>query len=439
MLQHNSSQNHQTRAQASTVLLKVFKEGKHFHSSLIHTLYPKLDERDSAFIQHLCFGVLRFYPRLQALLKPLLHQPLKAKDFDVQLLMLVGLYQLFYSDSPQYAVVHATVQATTALKKPWARGLVNAVLRQALRQQEKLLAMDSLAIKTNHPDWLVQLFQQAYPQDWENIVAENLKHPPLSLRVNLNKISRQNYLKELNQVDIIAHALEYTHAGITLETPVSVDKLPGFSEGWVSVQDGAAQLAAPLLELQPHMKVLDACAAPGGKTAHLLETQNTLNVLAIEKDPERFTQLKSTLTRLQSHATLVCADATRPQDWWDSNSFDRILIDAPCSATGVIRRHPDIKLHRQAQDINLLERQQMSLLDQLWPLLKVGGILVYATCSILPQENQAQIRTFLQKNPDAKEYPIIENWGHAQMHGRQLLPGQHDMDGFYYARLCKQG
>lgn len=427
-----------TRALACKILLKVVKDGKSFHPQLIHSHYPKLEARDAAFIAHLCFGVLRYYPRLQGWLNSLIRHPLKAKDLDLTLLLMIGLYQLHYTDIPPYASMHSTVEACRQIGKNWALKLVNGVLREAQRQGKEIHPHHSAEIRTAHPAWLVQTLQKNWPTEWENIIDANQQHPPFILRVNLNKINRNDYLQKLKDCQIEAGPIDFCSAGIIIDNQTSIEALPGFQEGWVSVQDGAAQLAAILLEAQPGHHILDACAAPGGKTSHILEMHPKVNVVAIEKDPERYNRLKNTLTRLGCSANTFCADVTVPEEWWDGQLFDRILLDAPCSATGIIRRHPDIKLHRQPNDISLLAEQQTLLLEKLWPLLKPDGILIYATCSILPFENVDRIAHFLQMHPDAEEYPLQVAWGTSQKYGRQILPGQSSMDGFYYARLCKR-
>ena len=430
--------NTNTRALACKILLKVVKEGKSFHPQFITTIYPKLDPRDAAFVAHLCFGVLRYYLRLQGWLHTLMRQPLKPKDQDLTLLLMIGLYQIHYTDIPPYASIHATVEACRQLSKNWALKLVNGVLREAQRQGKEIHPHHNQEIRTAHPAWLVQTLQQAWPTDWETIIEANQQHPPFALRVNLNKISRNDYLQKLEDNQIAANSMAFCEAGIIIDNQTALEALPGFNEGFVSVQDGAAQLAATLLEVEAGHHILDACAAPGGKTAHLLELHPQISVVAIEKDSERFARLNNTLKRLECAANTLCADATAPEAWWDGQLFDRILLDAPCSATGIIRRHPDIKLHRQPEDILLLAKQQTLLLEKLWPLLKPGGILIYATCSILPHENVDRIEHFLQTHPDAQEYPLQGTWGAAQKYGQQILPGQHTMDGFYYARLCKK-
>jgi 16S rRNA (cytosine967-C5)-methyltransferase len=423
-----------TRALAALSLVKVCQDGFAFDPLWVRTQYTHLESRDTAFITYLCFGVLRFYPRLKAWLQTLMRQPLKSKDADIQHLLMVGLFQLFYTDTPAFAAIHASVDAVKALNKPWAQGLVNGVLRQAQRSSDQLQAMNNIEQKTAHPEWFITMLKTAWPDEWEKIIAANLEHPPFTLRVNLNQISRENYSQLLG--DAVFALCTFSPAGMILEEALPIDKLPGFQDGLVSIQDEAAQLAASLLNVKPGHSVLDACCAPGGKTAHLLETASELDLTALDIDEARLALVKETLSRLHLKANCLAADAA---SWTSTTPFDRILLDAPCSATGVIRRHPDIKLHRRPQDLQLLVQQQRLLLDNLWQLLKPGGILVYATCSILPMENVDQISHFLQTHPDAKEEPILQNFGVKQTYGRQILPGLHQMDGFYYARLCKQG
>lgn len=419
---------------AYDVLLDVVRHGQSFHPQLVAKRHPSLDGRNLAFTIHLCFGVLRHYFLLQAAMAFLLDKPLKSKDKDLQLLLMLGLYQLFYTDIPQHAAIHATVDACKRIA-PFAKGLINGVLRNALRQTEKVQAL--LVDNNSHPVWLRECWQKNWPEDWQTILEANQQHPPFVLRVNQHKTNRANYLTMLEAADIPAQSVAFCDEGIMVAADVPIQSLPGFQEGWVSVQDSSAQLAARLLQLAPSQRVLDACAAPGGKTAHMLELVPALSVVAIEKDPTRVALLQSTLDRLQLVANVCCADASVPDSWWDRTLFDRILLDAPCSATGVIRRHPDIKLHRQASDLKQLTKIQAQLLSQLWPLLRPGGILLYATCSTLAAENVEQITHFLATHDDAVELPIDAKWGIPQSVGRQILPGQDGMDGFYYARLMK--
>lgn len=425
-----------TRAAAAQVLVQVI-QGRSFSPQIISELFKFSKPEDKSFIAHLCFGVLRFYHRLNGWAQQLIAQPLKKKDQDLHCLVLVGLYQLYYTDIPTYAVLHNTVEGTIHLKKNWAKKLINGVLRKAAALSLSATHETTLEITSAHPRWLVQALQKAWPQHWEQIIDANLQPPPFSLRVNNRKISTHDYLQQLKSQQLSAEPIAYCPQGIFLAQGIDVNELPGFQAGWISVQDGAGQLAAALLDLRTHQRLLDACAAPGSKTAHILETESTVSLLALDNDPQRIALLKSTLNRLQLKAEIACFDATQPQDWWDGQLFDRILLDAPCSATGVIRRHPDIKLHRQPSDLPALMAKQALLLEKLWPLLKPGGILLYATCSILPEENVDQIASFLAQHPDAQEWPIVADWGIAQTVGRQILPGQHHMDGFYYARLQK--
>lgn len=383
--------------------------------------------------------MLRYYPRLAYLAAQLLNKPLKRKDLDVQQLILIGLYQLIYLKVPAHAAVAETVAATRLLGKDWAAGLVNALLRSFQRSAEQLLAQadaDPVA-RYAHPAWWLSQLQTDWPTHWQAILDANNQRPPMTLRVNAQRSSRDEYAARLRAAGVVAHPVPHAPQALTLEKPVDVAQLPGFNDGAVSVQDAAAQLAAPLLELAPGQRVLDACAAPGGKTAHLLESEPWLHVQALDSDAQRLARVRDTLTRLHLAADLRHGDAASPSDWWDGQAFDRILLDAPCSGSGVIRRHPDIKLLRTAQDIVTLAQQQRRLLDALWPLMARGGILLYATCSVLMAENQHNLARFLAAHSDARELPIGADWGHAQTPGRQRLPGENAMDGFYYARLMK--
>jgi 16S rRNA (cytosine967-C5)-methyltransferase len=413
-------------------------QGQSLTDSLEHALRPIKDPRDRAFIQAICFGVCRFYTRLDVILSHLLQKPMQAKDADVHALLLVGLYQIIEMRVPAHAAVSETVNATEKLNKPWARGLVNAILREYLRHSEDINA----AIQSDeeafyaHPAWWVDTIKEAWPTEWEAILNANNSHPPFSLRVNQQHLSREKYLALLAENSISAQIIPDTTNGIILDTPISVEQLPGFAAGDVSVQDGAAQLAAELLQLAPQQHVLDACAAPGGKLTHMLEVEPTLSLVAVEKEAGRLSPIKENLLRLNMQATVICCDAGDAKDWWDGQPFDRILLDAPCSASGIIRRHPDIKLLREPGDVSVLAKEQRYLLDALWPCLKPGGLLIYATCSIFPEENSQVVQRFLAAHPDAQEEKIEAAWGVPCDVGRQIFPGKH-MDGFYYARLKK--
>jgi 16S rRNA (cytosine967-C5)-methyltransferase len=416
------------------------QDGQSLTAALDHAFLGIESTKDRAFIQALCYGVCRQYHRLDFILSQLLDKPLK--DADVKALALVGLYQLNFMRVKPHAAVSETVLA--ARKKPWAKSLINAVLRTYLREQEGLenKADQDKVAALSHPDWLVKQIEQDWPEQAQQILLENNRQPPMVLRVNLAKTTREHYLQLLTGQEIVALAIGFCASAIKLDKPVPVEQLPGFTEGLVSVQDTAAQFAAGLLDVQSGQRVLDVCAAPGGKTAHILESQPQLKELvAVDIDESRMLRVNENLQRLGLSATLLVGDAANPVAWWDGTLFDRILLDAPCSALGVIRRHPDIKLLRRAEDIGQLQALQKAILEAVWPLLAPGGLMVYATCSILKQENEQQVQAFLAAHPDAIERPlsIVETlgWGVAQVCGRQIITGDSAMDGFYYARIGK--
>lgn len=430
-----------TPRQASVaVLQQVIQHGRSLTDSL-NVQLPKLKPADRALCQAMSYGVLRHYHRLDYLAGKLLDKPLRKKDQDVYCLILLGLYQLLEMRIPDHAVVSQTVAVSKGLKKHWAKNLVNAVLRNFQRQKDTLLSSldDNNAVTFySHPDWLIQRLKKAWPDDWQAILQANNQQAPMSLRVNPQHGSRQDYLAKLSQQEISASPLPHTQQGIQLTQASPVEALPGFSEGKISVQDGAAQLAAELLAAEAGERILDACAAPGGKTAHILEAQAGLaELVAVDIEQPRLDRIGENLQRLGLVAKLVCGDASQPDAWWDGHAFDRILLDAPCSASGVIRRHPDIKLLRRDTDIASLTALQHKLLRQLWPLLKSGGMLLYATCSVLPEENHLQIQQFLAEQPDARLQDIAADWGRPMPAGRQILPGEQEMDGFFYACLLK--
>lgn len=414
--------------------------GKASLGSSLPPLLDRVEPRDRGLAQDLAFGTARWQPRLQLLADKLLQKPFKAADRDVEALLLVGLYQLLHTRIPAHAAIGETVACVDKLKKSSLKGLLNAVLRNAQREHAAIFAEleRDPVLHTAHPRWLQKRLKADWPEHWQAICAANNQHPPLILRVNRRHVGRDAYLAELHQAGIEALACTYSQDGIRLLAPCDVKSLPGFAEGRVSVQDEAAQLAAGLLDLAPGQRVLDACAAPGGKTCHLLEAQPQLGeVIALDLEPQRLARVQENLERLQLEATLIAADGRDVAAWWDGKPFQRILLDAPCSATGVIRRHPDIKLTRQADDIAALAQLQGELLDALWPTLEVGGVLLYATCSVLPQENSDNIAAFLARTPGARELDIAGAFGLKQAHGRQLLPQADGHDGFYYAKLIK--
>jgi 16S rRNA (cytosine967-C5)-methyltransferase len=428
------------RAQAARVLRDVIYEGQ-FLDRALDNQGRNWQGQDRAYLQELCYGSIRWGWRLLALSEQLLSKPLKDKDADIHCLLLVGLYQLIYLRTPSHAAINETVQATRKLRKNWAAGLINACLRQYERDKDSLetsLNSNDVA-RTAHPQWLLDAIGQAWPQHAEAIVAANNAKAPMWIRVNASWGTATDYLAELEKTAVTARPGN-SSSGLIIDPPRDVLALPGFNDGWISVQDGAAQWAAQWLDCQPDQRVLDACAAPGGKLAHIAELNTGLATLqAIEKEGARIPLIESTLARTRTHAEVIHADASQTGDWWDGTGFDRILIDAPCSATGVIRRHPDILFHRHADDMAQLVNTQAKILDALWPCLNKGGKLLYATCSILPQENDNQIKAFLARHEDASSVAlagapttvITTDYGH------QWLPGMEEMDGFYYASICK--
>lgn len=414
----------------------MIHDGRSLGAALTEATRALEDPRDRAFVQACVYTCLRHVFSLRAWLATLLHKPLRRKDGAVETLLLAGLCQLRHLDVAPHAVVSASVAATAALGRPWARGLVNGVLRNAARGTPPEPADEQA--RREHPAWLVEALRTAWPGDFEAIVSAANAPPPMTLRVNRLRGSRSDYAAQLAAAGIDAHPTRHAPDGLRLAAPVPVDRLPGFEAGSVSVQDEAAQLAAGLLGSAPGERVLDACAAPGGKTAHLLEqSAGPIDLTALDVAPARLADVAATLERLDLACTLRAADAGATDAWWDGAPFDRILLDAPCSATGVIRRHPDIRLHRRASDIPAMTRAQRRLLGALWPLLRPGGRLLYATCSIMPEENDAVVVSLREACPDMNVVPIAGPWGRATALGRQILPGDEEMDGFYYALLEK--
>jgi len=447
-----------SRATAVLIIQECIESGYSLATLLPRYLEP-LKPQQRPLAQEISYGVLRWYYRLNPLLEQMLSKPLKGKKKPVHYLLLVGLYQIIYLDKADYAIVKETVNTCIELKQSWAKGLVNAILRRFLREQATLLAIldHSFASLHAYPEWLIAAIKGSWQKSaWqeadrtvESILAAGNQRPPMTLRIN-RRLAPKDYQQQLLDHDIAftnQMNKHYNPSALTLDKPMAVDKLPLFSQGAVSVQDAAAQLAALLLAPQQKERILDACAAPGGKTMHILELQPELEeVLALDVSAERLERVQQSSERLQVPAEklqLLVADASK-QDWWDGQLFDRILLDAPCSATGVIRRHPDIKVLRRSEDIQALTALQAQILDNLWPMLKPGGVLLYATCSILREENDQQIQDFLdhhkgnQGNMAAREVAIESDWGHRMPVGRQILPGDENMDGFYYALIEKQ-
>ncbi|WP_416274549.1 16S rRNA (cytosine(967)-C(5))-methyltransferase RsmB [Lamprobacter sp.] len=399
------------------------------------------DARDRALLSELAFGAVRFLPRLEAITDQLLQRPLKPNDRILGSLLMIGLYQLIELRIPDHAAVSATVAATRLLERPRAVGLINASLRRFQRERAALLAQVERqeAAHWLMPTWLLRRLRAAWPEDWEALVAASNGRAPLFLRVNRPRISTDAYAAQLAAAGLVAESLPNQPQALRLLEPIAAETLPGFSDGLVSVQDAGAQWAAALLAPTSGERVLDACAAPGGKTAHLIEqAKGQIALTAIDISAERLEAVHLNLGRLGLQARVLVGDATQPEPAWADGPYHRILLDAPCSATGVMRRHPDIKRLRSDKDIAPLAEIQARMLETLWALLVPGGRLLYLTCSLLPDENEAQIAKFLKLHSDASELPLPATLGVARSHGRQLLPREAGPDGFYFALLLKR-
>jgi len=444
--QPNTHKSVNIRALAAKCCYSVIDQGRSLGDEL-----PRQQEKalakDKGLLQEICYGVMRYLPELENDVRGLMEKPLTGKQRVFHFLLLVGVYQIKYMRIPDHAAVSETVAATGTLKNRHMKALINGVLRNFVRATERAIATkpDSLnatlptSIQYNHPSWFIKKVQQGYPEKWSQILNANQQKPPMWLRVNKRHHSSTSYQALLAAADIAINSVDKLSEAIELTNAIDVLKLPGFEQGWISVQDGAAQQAARLLNCQKGDVVLDSCAAPGGKTCHILEqTPDITSMTAIDIEESRLIRVQENLTRLGLKAKVIAADAANSKTWWQGELFDRILLDVPCSATGVIRRHPDIKWLRKATDIDALVILQKQILKETWSLLKPGGTLLYATCSILPQENSEQIEQFLENNTDAKLIPIDCVQQEAEnTTGWQLLPGENNMDGFYYAKLLK--
>ncbi|HGK7508396.1 16S rRNA (cytosine(967)-C(5))-methyltransferase RsmB [Kluyvera cryocrescens] len=422
------------RSMAAQAVEQVVEKGQSL-SNVLPAMQQKVGDKDKALLQELCFGVLRSLSQLEWMIKQLMERPMTGKQRTVHYLIMVGLYQLLHTRIPAHAALAETVEGAVVIKRPQLKGLINGVLRQFQRRQEELLAEFSQSeLRFLHPSWLVKRIQNAYPQQWESILEANNQRPPMWLRVNRNHHTRDSWLALLAEAGLtgLAHT-DYPDA-VRLETPTSVLALPGFEQGWVTVQDASAQGCVRYLQPQNGEQILDLCCAPGGKTTHILEVAPEANVMAVDVDEKRLSRVYDNLKRLGMKATVKQGDGRYPQQWCGEQQFDRILLDAPCSATGVIRRHPDIKWLRRDRDIAELAQLQSEILDATWAHLKPGGTLVYATCSILPEENQQQIAAFLARMPNA----VLSETGTAEQPGLQNLPGAEEGDGFFYAKLIKK-
>lgn len=425
----------QPRADTALALHAILEQGQSSRE-LLQRLQKNHIQQDQAWVQEMLFGVLRRLPILQFWLRQLLDKPLKQRSKVIEHLILLGLYQLAFSRVSQHAAVAETVQACNALNAPGMKGLVNALLRNFIRKQIQQQSPDNAQIESGLPKWLFKQLQQHYPQQLVAIIEGCNQRAPLWLRVNVKQTSMAIFCQQLDQQGI-AYATSDRHPhALILQKSGDITQLPGFEQGRFTVQDGAAQLAAPLLNPQANERILDCCAAPGGKTGHLLEYTDNLQLTALELDEGRIPRIKENLQRLKHNAIILQGNATESEAWWDGQPFDRILLDAPCSATGIIRRYPDIKWLRKGTDISSLASLQQQILRNIWRMLKPGGTLLYATCSILPQENTQQIEEFLHYQSDARldHIPFAES---QKQVGYQILPGEQQMDGFYYARLLK--
>jgi len=428
------------RALAARCTFAVVDKGRSLADELPQQL-AKIEGKDKGLLQELCYGVLRHLPELEYDVREFIKKPLTGKQRVGHFLMLVGIYQIKYTRIPDHAAFNETVSACKPLKCDHLKGVINGVLRNFQRQQaaqDNQASSNKLpdAVAFNHPSWFIQKLQSAYPQQWQAVLNANMQRPPMWLRVNQLHHSVDEYLVLLTNEKIEHLLVDKISGAIRLTEAIDVNKLPGFQLGWVSVQDGAAQQAALLLACQPGDNVLDCCAAPGGKTCHILEYSPQIkSMTAIDIEASRLVRVEENLQRLNLQANVVAADAATPEKWWDGKLFDRILLDAPCSGTGVIRRHPDIKWLRKSQDISALTELQQDILKNIWSLLKPGGTLLYATCSILPEENSEQVQRFINENPDAEHIAITDQVNDI---GWQILPNDNSMDGFYYAKLIKK-
>ena len=428
------------RAEAAKAVNAVVAQGRSL-DAVLGELDEQINPADRPLLKMLCYGTLRHHFRLRADLRKLLERPLKARDSVIESLLAIGLFQLIDTRIPDHAAVSMTVEAARLLRRPKYAGLINAVLRNFLRQDIGRQEAGDDESRFNHPAWFIDALRADWPDDWQQILEANNDRAPMWLRVNQNRTTTADYIDRLAPVDDGHGVLSgFIHA-IRLAKPVPVAELPGFADGDVSVQDAAAQIAAPWLLMGGGSRILDACAAPGGKTGHLLELASPDSVLtAIELDPARLASIHENLERLRLDATVLAADASKPKEWWDGQPFDRILLDAPCSASGVIRRHPDIKLLRRASDIEALAALQTRLLEALWPLLAPSGRLLYVTCSVLAAENDAVVGDFLARHSDAREDRVLPNYNIRDLMvektcGVQVLPGSQGLDGFYFACL----
>jgi len=436
------------RAVAAEVVDAVVSGGQSLDAAIARN-EPRIAADDRSLLRMLCYGSLRHYWRLREWLDQLISKPLRKRDRVVDALLVIGLYQIAEMRIPDHAVVSETVGAARHLRRPKLAGLVNACLRRFVRENLAAAEPADEPSEWNHPPWLIKQRRKDWPDNWQAILTANNERAPMWLRANVSRNSAKQYLRRLQEAGMEAELLAGIPDAVQLTEPQAVENLPGFAAGDASVQDAAAQIAARwlLADLKPNeatYRVLDACAAPGGKSGHLLEAGgDNLSLLAIDSDESRLRGISENLQRIGRNATIIAADASKPEEWWDGIPFDGILLDAPCSASGVIRRHPDIKLLRRASDLVSLAACQQSMLDALWLTLAPGGTMLYATCSVLAAENDEVTGKFLTRHSDAVENDVLPNNNirdlmHRKACGYQILPGSAGLDGFYYAALQKK-
>jgi len=421
---------------ALQVMLQVVEQGRSLDSVFQSDWFKSLpaEKRDLALSREIVFGLCRWYVLLESLLAGRLQKPIRARDRDIEIVLLIGLYQILIMRTEAHAAVNETVKLVLAQKKKWASGLVNAVLRGVLRDQ---LELGADADTRAYPPWMRTRLQADWNEQATEIMIAGNKRPPMTLRLDTRASDVESGLKQLLENGFEASRHETIDGAIVLASPCDVTELPGFEQGLFSVQDAAAQLAGQLLVCVPGARVLDACAAPGGKTIHLLQRYPGIKLDALDSSAARLERLQQNLQRSGCSAQILVGDAAAAGDWFEGAPYDAILADVPCSGSGVLRRHPDIKLLRRESDIISLCAQQAEILEALWPVLRPGGKMLYSTCSVFKDENENQVSGFLQRHPDAQEIPLNDaNWGQLRPHGRQILPGG-NMDGFYYALLSK--
>ncbi|HZW19423.1 MAG TPA: 16S rRNA (cytosine(967)-C(5))-methyltransferase RsmB [Luteimonas sp.] len=428
----NDDKGARPRAMAAQVLDAVLHQGHSLKAELARALPGLADVRDRALVEAICFAALRQRARAEAALRAWVPRPLGRRDGALRALLHAGFAQLDPLGLPPHAAVDATVGAARLLGRAHQRGMVNALLRRAQRE-----GLPDVAADAAWPAWLRERLRADWPDDFNAIVAASAAPAPMWLRVNRRRVGRDDYAVRLREAGIEASIDDGLADALRLDAPVAVAAMPGFDDGDVSVQDGSAQAVADALAPPAGARVLDACAAPGGKAAHLLERDPSLRLTALDVDPGRLARVRDTFARLGvgGDAALQMADAADPEVLREAGPFDAVLLDAPCSATGIVRRQPDVLLHRRAADIDALVALQAHLLDAAWQALVPGGVLLYATCSILQAENAGQVDAFLARTPDAAAEPLGGHFGRASGTGRQRLPGEGGRDGFFYARL----